>query len=116
MKRGLKHNYRVSEYEDRVIRNKAKRAKTSVSAYVRKAALQKEIVLIDGLREMMPELHAIGNNLNQQTVIMRQNHGNAPHVDEMKRSVVQVMNAISERLKGGDSEDGGSEDHQPADR
>jgi len=78
MNRGLKHNYRVTEYEDRVIRNKAERAKTSVSAYVRKAALGKDIVIIDGLREMMPELHAIGNNLNQQTVIMRQNGGYAP--------------------------------------
>ena len=116
MKRDLKHNYRVSEYEDRVIRNKAKRTKTSVSAYVRKAALQKDIVVIDGLREMMPELHAIGNNLNQQTVIMRQNSDNAPHVDEMKRSLVQVMGAINERLKGGDDEDGGPENHQPADR
>ena len=54
MNRGLKHNYRVTEYEDRMIRNKAKRAKTSVSAYVRKAALEKEIIVIDGLREMMP--------------------------------------------------------------
>jgi len=102
MNRGLKHNYRVTEYEDRVIRNKAKRAKISVSAYVRKTALEKEIIIIDGLREMMPELHAIGNNLNQQTVIMRQNGGHAPQVEEMKNKFCGVMDAVKERLKGGD--------------
>lgn len=91
MNRGLKHNYRVSEYEDKVIRGKAKNAKASVSAYVRKAALQKDIVVIDGLREMLPQLHAIGNNLNQQTVIMRQNGGNAPLVEQMKNSFCTVM-------------------------
>lgn len=105
MNRGLKHNYRVTEYEDRVIRNKAKRAKTSVSAYVRKAALEKDIFVIDGLREMMPELHAIGNNLNQQTVILRKNGGYAPQVEEMKNKFCGVMDAVKERLKGGD-EDG----------
>ena len=106
MNRGLKHNYRVTEYEDRVIRNKAERAKISVSTYVRKAALEKEIIVIDGLREMMPELHAIGNNLNQQTVIMRQNGGYAPQVEEMKNKFCGVMDTVKEKLKGGD-EDGG---------
>ncbi len=75
MKRGLKHNYRVSAYEDKIIRNKAALAKTFVAAYVRKAALDKDIIVIDGLRELLPKLHAIGNNLNQQTVIMRLHDG-----------------------------------------
>lgn len=113
MNRGLKHNYRVSEYEDRVIRNKAKRAKTSVSAYVRKAALEKDIVVIDGLREMLPQLHAIGNNLNQQTVIMRQNNGNAPSVEQMKNSFCAVMNGIKSKLREED-EDGDCKNNQQA--
>lgn len=115
MNRGLKHNYRVSEYEDKVIRNKAKKAKTSVSAYVRKAALQKDIVVIDGLREMLPQLHAIGNNLNQQTVIMRQNSGNAPLVEQMKNSFCTVMESIKSKLREED-EDGDCQDNQQADR
>jgi hypothetical protein len=101
MMRSLKHNYRVTEYEDRIIRNKANFTKISVSAYVHKAALEKDIIIIDGLREMMPELHAIGNNLNQQTVIMRRNRGYTPQVEEMKNRFCIVMNAINERLKDG---------------
>ncbi|MDD3253412.1 MAG: hypothetical protein PHV18_12725 [Lachnospiraceae bacterium] len=115
MNRSLKHNYRVSEYEDKVIRNKAKRAKTSVSAFVRKAALQKDIVVIDGLREMLAQLHAIGNNLNQQTVIMRQSGGYAPQVEQMKTSFCDVMNGIKSKLREEDG-DGDCQNHQQADR
>lgn len=115
LKRNLKHNYRVSEYEDRIIRNKAQRAKTSVSAYVRKAALQKDIIVIEGLREAMRELHAIGNNLNQQTIIMRQNGGYSPHIVEMKTSFCRLVDALNEKLKGGDG-DSCRKDYQSTDR
>ena len=100
MNRGIKLNYRVSSYENDIITNKAKKAKTSVSAYVRKSALEKDIIVIDGLREIMPELHAIGNNLNQQTVIMRQREQYSPDLLAMKHSLCSVMDTIKNRLRG----------------
>ena len=111
MKRDIKLNFRVSSYEDTIIRNKAKKAKTSVSSYVRKVALEKDIVVIDGLRELLPELHAIGNNLNQQTVIMRSNDGNAPKVNEMKNSFCDVMELIKSKLREGEI-NGSNQDSQ----
>ena len=63
--------FKVSEHENEIIRNKAEKAKANLSAYVRSASMNKEIVVIDGLREMIPELNAIGNNLNQATVLLR---------------------------------------------
>lgn len=109
MKRDVKLNYRVTKYEDLIIRNKAKRAKISVSAYVRKAALDKEILVIDGLRELLPQLGAIGNNLNQQTVVMRLHNGNVPKVEEMKNSFCEVMTLIKNKLRE-ENEDGSHQD------
>jgi hypothetical protein len=71
--------FKVSEYENELIKIKAAKAKTNVSAFVRSSALNKEIIIIDGLREMIPELNSIGNNLNQTTVILR--NGNIKNPD-----------------------------------
>lgn len=103
MNRSLKLNYRVSEPEDRIIRSKAKQADCTVSEYIRKAALQKEIVVIKGIKELLPELHAIGNNLNQQTVILRQNNGYAPQFVETLNSFCCLIGLISQRVKGDNS-------------
>ena len=106
MKKEIKLNFRVTNYEEKVIRNKASKAKISVSAYVRKAALDKNIVVIDGIRELQTELCCIGNNLNQQTKIMRANNGYAPKVEEMKNSFCEVINLIKNILR--EEEDDGS--------
>ena len=108
LNRSTKLNFRVSNYEDKVIRNKAAKAKTSVSAYVRKAALDKNIVVIDGLREIKNQLHGVSNNLNQQTIIMRVNNGNAPQVEEMKTHFCEVMNLIKNILRE-EEEDGSNQ-------
>ena len=63
--------FKVSEYENEIIRGKANRVNTNVSAYVRTASLNKEIIVIEGLKEIIRELNAIGNNLNQATILLR---------------------------------------------
>ena len=45
MNRNLKHNYRVTECEDVIIRKKAQIAQMKLSDYVRHAALEKQIVV-----------------------------------------------------------------------
>lgn len=106
LKKEIKLNFRVTNYEEKIIRNKAAKAKISVSSYVRKAALDKNIMVIDGLREIKNELNGIGNNLNQQTIIMRANNGNSPKVEEMKNQFCEVMNLIKNILR--EEEDDGS--------
>ena len=106
MNRNLKHNYRVTEREDVIIRKKAQTAQMKLSDYVRHSALEKQIVVISGIRELLPELNKVGSNLNQQTVIMRQNSGYCPHIDEMKDSFCGMMDKLADRLNGGDADRG----------
>lgn len=94
--------FKVSEYENEIIRKKAENAKANLSAYVRLASMNKEIVVIDGLREMIPELNSIGNNLNQTTVLLRMGKIKNPNLNVLKErfcSFVDKAEAIFERKR-----------------
>ena len=92
--------FKVSEHENEIIRNKAEKAKANLSTYVRSAAMNKEILVIDGLREMIPELNAIGNNLNQTTVLLRMGNIQNPNLEVIKERFCRVVDkaeAVLER-------------------
>lgn len=55
----------VAELEK--IKQKVEKSKLNQSDYIRKVALQKDIIVIEGLNELTIELKRIGNNLNQLT-------------------------------------------------
>jgi hypothetical protein len=83
--------FKVSSYDNELIRAKAARAKLSLSSYVRTSSLEKEIKVIDGLREMIPELNAIGNNLNQLTVMLRMGNIRNPNLETIKSQFVEFV-------------------------
>ena len=56
---------RVSEKEKRKLIEKSEIAKLSLSEYLIKQGLDKDIVMVDGLNEVVAELRRIGNNINQ---------------------------------------------------
>ena len=59
--------FRVSNEEYLKINHYAQEARLSVSAYLRKRALGKKVVVIDGLKDFSYQLRKIGNNINQLT-------------------------------------------------
>lgn len=61
--------FRVSSEDLAQIRAKAKRSKRSVTDYLTACALNKKIVVIDGVDKLLPELKAQGRNLNQLTML-----------------------------------------------
>ena len=63
---------RVAGWEKELIRRKAKTAHMSESEFVRRAAMEREVVVIEGMDEILRELRYQGNNLNQLTVMARQ--------------------------------------------
>ena len=91
--------FKVSEHENEIIRNKAEKAKANLSTYVRSAAMNKEILVIDGLREMIPELNAIGNNLNQTTVLLRMGNIQNPNLEVIKERFCRLMDKAETALK-----------------
>jgi len=92
--------FKVTEQENNRIRRKAELAKVNLSTYVRTSALEKEIKVIDGLREMIPELNAIGNNLNQLTVMLRMGHIHNPNLEVIKDQFTKFIELAESALEG----------------
>ena len=92
--------FKVSSYDNELIRGKAARAKLSLSSYVRTSSLEKEIKVIDGLREMIPKLNAIGNNLNQLTVMLRMGNIRNPNLETIKSQFVEFVEQANSVLDG----------------
>ena len=62
--------------------------------------MNKEIVVIDGLREMIPELNAIGSNLNQTAVLLRLGKIKNPNLEIIKEQFCRLVDkaeAVLER-------------------
>lgn len=87
---------RVSEKEKKRLTEKSKIAKLSLSEYLIEQGLDKEIVIVDGLNEVVAELRRIGNNINQLTYLA--NSGMIYTVDfsEVKQEIGKVWNIINE--------------------
>ena len=63
---------RVPEWEKRYVKDKAAKAHMSESEFLRHAAFDKQVTVIEGVDELLTELRYQGNNLNQLTVMARQ--------------------------------------------
>lgn len=61
--------FRISEKDLALIRQRAKKAKLTVTDYITKCALDKKIIVIEGVDELSKGLKHIGNNLNQLTML-----------------------------------------------
>ena len=87
---------RVSEKEKKKLIEKSEVAKLSLSEYLIKQGLDKEIVIVDGINEVVSELRRIGNNINQLTYLA--NSGMIYTVDfsEVKQEIGKVWNIINE--------------------
>ena len=59
----------MTTQEKAAIITKAKRAGRTTSEFMIQTALNRKIIVIDGLPEMVRELKALGRNLNQLTVL-----------------------------------------------
>ena len=69
MKKDKQFSIRISEQDLDTIRQKAAQAHMSQSDYVTACCLRKQIVILDGLKEVLRQQKAIGNNLNQLAVL-----------------------------------------------
>ncbi len=87
---------RVNEKEKKKLIEKSKIAKLSLSEYLIEQGLDKGIVIVDVLNEVVAEPKRIGNNINQLTYLA--NNGRIYTVDlsEVKQEIGKVWNVINE--------------------
>ena len=69
MKKNKRFSIRISEQDLETIRRKAAQAHMTQSDYVTSCCLGKKIIILDGLKEVLRQQKAIGNNLNQLAVL-----------------------------------------------
>ena len=86
--------FRVTPEEKKRIETKALSSYRLVSMYLRDCALDKEIIVIDGVKELSAELRRIGNNLNQITKAV--NSGiYAVDLTETKKEVQKIWQSLN---------------------
>lgn len=87
----------VSDLELEKINKKIAKSKLTKSDFLRKTVLGKEIIVIDGLKELAMELNRIGNNINQISKAI--NQGKVNDTGELSKLKESYEKAFDEVLK-----------------
>ena len=78
-----KFAFRISERDLNQVKLKAKRARMTVTDYLVTSALNKDIVVIDGVDALITQIKAVGKNLNQLTTLAHMGRIQAVRLDEV---------------------------------
>lgn len=92
----------ASEKELEQIKKKVKKSKLTQTEYLLRSALDKNILVVDGLKEILIELSREGNNLNQIARALNQKEEfNAEQLFETKEKLMELWSLIEKILKEG---------------
>lgn len=89
---------RISEENLQKIHRKAEQAKLSITDYVTRCCLGKQITVIEGLDEVVRQQKAIGRNLNQLTTLANMGRIRAVYLEELTQQYGQVSGLLSDIL------------------
>ncbi len=101
MKKDKQFSIRIAAQDLETIRRKATQAHMSQSDYVTACCLGKRIVILDGLREVLRQQKAIGNNLNQLTVLANMGKVQFANLDSAAQEFSKINTALRELQEGG---------------
>ena len=93
-------NFRVNEKEYNKIKSKIEKSELNTSEYLLKTAMNKEIIVIDGLEEIIMQLRKIGNNINQLTKLCNQGRITNINLEDVKKemkSIWQLLNLLIQK-------------------
>ena len=99
MSKSKRLEVRMTPEEYETISQKAEKAKLSMSAFVLKSCLNKQIFVIDGLDEVIRQQKYIGNNLNQLTRAVQSGTVSVIGLNDMVSDHHQIFEALNEMLK-----------------
>ena len=89
---------RISEENLLKIHHKADQAKLSLTDYVTRCCLGKQIAVIEGLDEVVRQQKAIGRNLNQLTTLANMGRINSVYLKDIAQEYAQVSDLLSDIL------------------
>ena len=90
-------NFRVNEKEYNKIKSKIKKSKLNTSEYLLRTSMDKDVIVINGLEEIIIQLRKIGNNINQLTKLCNQGRLTNINLEDVKKemnSIWQLLNLL----------------------
>ena len=103
-----KMSIRISESDLAAVHRKAEQARISFTDYVTRACLGRQIVVIDGLDEVIRQQKAIGRNLNQLTMLCNMGRVSVADLSVLTAEYAAVSEKLSEILERRRWSDGNS--------
>ena len=94
-----KLSIRISDADWQQFHDKAEQANMTLTEYVTACCLDKQIVIIDGLDEVIRQQKAIGRNLNQLTTLANMGKVKAVYLRVLTAAYAQVSSLLSDILK-----------------
>ena len=101
MRKNKQFSIRISAQDLETIRQKAVQAHMSQSDYVISCCLGKKIIILDGLKEVLRQQKAIGNNLNQLAVLANMGKVQFANLDSAVQEFAKINTALRELQEGG---------------
>lgn len=101
MRKDKQFSIRISERDLDAIRRKAAQAHMTQSDYVTACCLGKQIIIIDGLKEVLRQQKAIGNNLNQLAVLANMGKVQFANLDSAVQEFSEINTALRIIQEGG---------------
>lgn len=95
MAKGKHLSLRVTDEEHEIIKSKAKTAHMSVSRYVLLSAIDKEVVIIEELKEFAKQLGKVGGNLSQAIILLRQQRIQNIDIENTKKVVNNIWQLLT---------------------
>ena len=95
MKKDIKFSTRMASEDREAIKKLAKRSGMSMSDYVTATScLGKQVVVVDGLKEVLKELKSIGRNLNQLVTLAHMGRVTVINLDSGARRSPELCAAV----------------------
>ncbi len=101
MKKDKQFSIRIAAQDLETIRRKAAQAHMSQSDYVTACCLGKQIVILNGLKEVLRQQKAIGNNLNQLAVLANMGKVQFANLDTAVQEFAKINTALRKMQEGG---------------
>ena len=90
---------RVSDADWQKLHDKATASRMTLTDYLTACGLQKEIVIIDGLEEVIRQQKGVGRNLNQLTTLANMGKVKTVYLQELTDAYAQVSSLLFDILK-----------------
>ena len=101
MKKDKQFSIRIAAQDLETKRRKAAQAHMSQSDYVTACCLGKRIMILNGLTEVLRQQKAIGNNLNQLTVLANMGKVQFANLDSAVQEFSKINTALRKMQEGG---------------